>query len=231
MQTVHARTKSPSVVSEPQALLEPAVERRAELRVALAQIAPILGDRPRNVDKHLASIETARQQGADLVIFPELSLTGYFLRDMVPEVALCAHQPRDCPTDRSRQPSVDRGGFCRGSGRPPVLQRGLLCRSGSTDARASQGLSANLRAVRGAALLLARQAVPSLSFAASGPRGNADLRGLLACFRRHGDAGRGGRRLDRFDQFSGAASRARKLPRRKRTSFWLARSRSCWERW
>lgn len=59
-----------------------------ELRVALAQIAPALGDRARNITTHLAQIEAAKREGADLVVFPELSLTGYFLRDMVPEVAL-----------------------------------------------------------------------------------------------------------------------------------------------
>jgi NAD+ synthase (glutamine-hydrolysing) len=64
------------------------VPSSAELRVALAQIAPVLGDRRRNVAKHFEQIEAAKREGADLVIFPELSLTGYFLRDMVPEVAL-----------------------------------------------------------------------------------------------------------------------------------------------
>jgi NAD+ synthase (glutamine-hydrolysing) len=59
-----------------------------QLRVALAQIAPVLGDRHRNAQMHLEQIQAARQQGADLVVFPELSLTGYFLRDMVPDVAL-----------------------------------------------------------------------------------------------------------------------------------------------
>jgi predicted amidohydrolase len=47
-----------------------------------------LGDRQRNLEKHLEQIEAARRERADLVVFPELSLTGYFLRDMVPEVAL-----------------------------------------------------------------------------------------------------------------------------------------------
>jgi len=61
------------------------------LRVAMAQVAPRLADRQRNLAMHLRQIEAARQQQADLVIFPELSLTGYFVRDMVPEVAL----PRD----------------------------------------------------------------------------------------------------------------------------------------
>ncbi len=58
------------------------------LRVAMAQVAPRLADRQRNLAMHLGQIEAARQQQADLVIFPELSLTGYFVRDMVPEVAL-----------------------------------------------------------------------------------------------------------------------------------------------
>ena len=63
-------------------------DRPGMLRVALAQIAPVLADRERNLPLHLAQIEAARQQGADLIVFPELSLTGYFVRDMVPDVAL-----------------------------------------------------------------------------------------------------------------------------------------------
>ena len=53
-------------------------------RVALAQISPILGDVPRNVDLHVEAITRARKAGANLIVFPELSLTGYFLRDVVP---------------------------------------------------------------------------------------------------------------------------------------------------
>ncbi len=66
---------------------------RAPLRVALAQIAPTLGDQRRNLELHLQTIARARTENADLIIFPELSLTGYFLRDIVPEVAL----RRDAP--------------------------------------------------------------------------------------------------------------------------------------
>jgi predicted amidohydrolase len=57
-------------------------------RVAMAQISPSLGDPERNLAMHLAQIELARQQNADLLVFPELSLTGYFVRDMVPDLAL-----------------------------------------------------------------------------------------------------------------------------------------------
>lgn len=63
------------------------------LRVAMAQIAPALADRERNFALHLDRIEAARRQQADLVIFPELSLTGYFVRDMVPDLALSRNGP------------------------------------------------------------------------------------------------------------------------------------------
>ena len=78
------QAQKPQPTVEPQ----PAQAEPGELRVALAQIAPALGDRPRNHARHLEEIEAARRERADLVVFPELSLTGYFLRDMVPEVAL-----------------------------------------------------------------------------------------------------------------------------------------------
>lgn len=83
------RAKRRADAQDPQPAAQPEqAPQPAELRVALAQIAPALGDRSRNMATHLAQIEAAKREGADLIIFPELSLTGYFLRDMVPEVAL-----------------------------------------------------------------------------------------------------------------------------------------------
>ena len=58
------------------------------VRVALAQIDPKLGDVSTNLARHLETVETARREGAGLVVFPELSLTGYLLRDQVPDVAV-----------------------------------------------------------------------------------------------------------------------------------------------
>lgn len=55
--------------------------------VALAQINPVLGDLARNLALYKKAIAQARKKGAQIVVFPELSLTGYFLKDMVPEVA------------------------------------------------------------------------------------------------------------------------------------------------
>jgi predicted amidohydrolase len=57
-------------------------------RLALAQIDTHLGDVPANLEAHLDTIARARQRKADLVVFPELSLTGYMLQDLADEVAL-----------------------------------------------------------------------------------------------------------------------------------------------
>ena len=61
-----------------------------KLNLALAQINPQLGRVEANLEKHLATIRSAQEAGADLLIFPELSLTGYVLQDLVPVVA---HRP------------------------------------------------------------------------------------------------------------------------------------------
>ena len=58
------------------------------LNIALAQINTHLGDVQANLEKHLSIVQEA--QGADLLIFPELSLTGYVLQDLVASVA---HHP------------------------------------------------------------------------------------------------------------------------------------------
>jgi predicted amidohydrolase len=61
-----------------------------QLNLALAQIATKLGDVQSNLEKHLDFIKQAKAQKADLVVFPELSLTGYVLQDLV---ATVAHKP------------------------------------------------------------------------------------------------------------------------------------------
>jgi predicted amidohydrolase len=58
------------------------------LRVALAQIAPSLGRFDENLERHHALIAEARSNGAGLVVFPELGLTGYQLQDLAAEVAI-----------------------------------------------------------------------------------------------------------------------------------------------
>ena len=58
-----------------------------KLTIALAQISTKLGDLQSNLEKHLALAKQARQEGMDLLVFPELSLTGYVLQDLVPSVS------------------------------------------------------------------------------------------------------------------------------------------------
>lgn len=47
------------------------------LKVGIAQIESVLGDTSANLQKHLAMVESARAQGIDVLLFPEMSLTGH----------------------------------------------------------------------------------------------------------------------------------------------------------
>jgi predicted amidohydrolase len=64
------------------------------LRIALAQIAPRLGDLEANLERHHDLLEEARRAGAGLVIFPELGLTGYLLQDLAADVSMTRDDPR-----------------------------------------------------------------------------------------------------------------------------------------
>ena len=59
-----------------------------EYRVALAQVAPRLGDIDANRALIADRLRAAAREGAELIVFPELALTGYLLQDLVPDVAL-----------------------------------------------------------------------------------------------------------------------------------------------
>ncbi len=67
------------------------------MKIAIAQIKSALGAFEDNLDKHLEYINKARERKSDLVIFPELSLTGYSLKDITSEVAVRADDPRLTP--------------------------------------------------------------------------------------------------------------------------------------
>jgi len=65
-----------------------------EYRIALAQLAPRLGDVDANLELVRAWLRRGASEGAQLVAFPELALTGYLLSDLVPEVAMRADDAR-----------------------------------------------------------------------------------------------------------------------------------------
>ena len=53
------------------------------MKIALAQINPTVGDLEGNASKIIEYIGKAKKQGADLVVFPELAVTGYPPEDLV----------------------------------------------------------------------------------------------------------------------------------------------------
>ncbi len=64
------------------------------LKLAFVQNRPVLGDLEGNLRSHVLQVSRAREAGAKVVLFPELGLTGYQLKDMVPVVAVRRDDPR-----------------------------------------------------------------------------------------------------------------------------------------
>ena len=58
-----------------------------QLKVALAQMTCIKADKNKNINKMRTFAEKARKEKAKLVVFPELSLTDYVVRDFLYELA------------------------------------------------------------------------------------------------------------------------------------------------
>lgn len=65
------------------------------MKVMAAQINPTIGDIEGNTNKVLKTLDRARDQHMDIVLFPELTLTGYFPDDLLLDLQLietCAKQ-------------------------------------------------------------------------------------------------------------------------------------------
>jgi predicted amidohydrolase len=58
------------------------------MKIAVAQISSYLGDFDKNIEKHLEYCKKAIAGKCDLIVFPELSLTGYSLKDINYEIAV-----------------------------------------------------------------------------------------------------------------------------------------------
>ena len=102
-QSGHASVRKPSIRRPRRPDRDPSASRREGFayarvvqtrRIALAQIAPRLGALEVNLATHHELLGQARAQGADLVVFPELGLTGYQLQDLASEVAMRLDDPR-----------------------------------------------------------------------------------------------------------------------------------------
>jgi predicted amidohydrolase len=57
------------------------------MKAAIAQINSILGDLEKNIARHIDCCNKAIEKKADIIIFPELSLTGYSLKDINYDIA------------------------------------------------------------------------------------------------------------------------------------------------
>ncbi len=69
------------------------MKSRHFIKIAIAQFNPVLADLAENISKHTAIIKQAISEQADLIIFPELSLTGYSLKDATFDVAIDLKNP------------------------------------------------------------------------------------------------------------------------------------------
>jgi NAD+ synthetase len=77
------------------------------MRIALAQINPTVGDLRHNVRKHLDFIARAKDGGARLVVFPELSVIGYPPKDLLLKRQFVTDQLRAVEIIASRVSGID----------------------------------------------------------------------------------------------------------------------------
>lgn len=81
------------------------------LRVGIAQIDCALGDLDGNTAKHIDYIERARAEGIELLLFPELSLTGYAVGPGTPDMSIERDDPRLKELARASGPMISVLGF------------------------------------------------------------------------------------------------------------------------
>ena len=68
--------------------------QKNDLHVGIAQFASVIGDVDQNIDKHLKWIEQARAKNVDLLVMPELSLTGHHGPEQLLTAAMKRSDPR-----------------------------------------------------------------------------------------------------------------------------------------
>ena len=129
----------------------------SRLRLALCQMNATVGDLAGNAERIRAGIDAGREAGAQVVLFPELALSGYPPEDLL----LRAHFLEDTEAKLHELAGATEGivaivGFPERSD-GSVLQLGSGARSWCCARDLPQGAPAQLRRVRRAALLQGRQ--------------------------------------------------------------------------
>ena len=133
------------------------------MKIALAQINTTVGDLDGNRDRIVARIAEARAAGADLVVFPELAITGYPPEDLLLRPAFvraaveAARQVAQAATDIVAlvgAPHAEDGRLYNGC---------IVCAGGGVKRRLPQAAAAELRRVRREALFRARDQTSACS--------------------------------------------------------------------
>ena len=151
--------------------------RSVWMRLALAQINAVVGDLDGNRERILAALEEARAQEAELVLFPELAVTGYPPRT-------CCSGPRSCgpPRSRCRRSRRPHGDHCarrHALVRPRSLQRVRRLHRRRDPRALPEAPPAELRRLRRGPLLRARPRARPAASSADADRPDR-LRGHLA---------------------------------------------------
>ena len=120
----------------------------ADFRIAAAQVASVRGDMAGNIVAHTAAIEAAAAHGVSVLIFPELSLTGYE-PDLAAELATTATDGRLVPLAtlaRQHRIEVAVGAPLRNATAKPNLCAILFAADGTTRTYSKMRLGASERA-------------------------------------------------------------------------------------
>ena len=151
------------------------------LRIALAQVDTVLGDVEANLASTRAVMARARGAGADLVVFPELSLTGYALGHVDEDVSRAAGDAELTGLAAEADGMACVIGFAE-AGRVHTYNSAAYLEGGARAARAPQALPPDLRHLGGAQALHPGRRAAGVRHAV-GPGGGADLRRRVAAVR------------------------------------------------
>ncbi|HEX3528536.1 MAG TPA: nitrilase-related carbon-nitrogen hydrolase [Thermoanaerobaculia bacterium] len=106
-------------------------EPRSTLTLGLAQLDSRLGDVEANLERHLDWVASARAQGVDLLVFPELSLTGYRLLHLTSRVAMAPGSPVLERLAEAARPMAVVAGFVETGGNGVLYNSAVLLSGGA----------------------------------------------------------------------------------------------------
>ena len=133
----------------------------ARVRVAACQINTVVGDLDGNADRILAALAEAEAAGADLAVFPELTVTGYPPEDLLSRPAFVADNLAAFDRIAAATGAVCRGGRLRRRRRPigpPASTPRPSAPAGEVARPLPQAPAPQLRGLRRAALVRPRRA-------------------------------------------------------------------------